>query len=104
MPLIGVVNGTGTLLNWKGLAYLDPTLALFLWRFRPVNAILLGVIFLQEGLRLVEPLPVALIIVLSFFTVSPKWQPISTGVLVTLLACKKKSRTMYVVNEMVSKY
>lgn len=72
MPLIGIVNGTGTLLTWKGLAYIDPTLALFLWRFRPVNAILLGVIFLQEGLMLVKPLPVALIIELSFFSVLPK--------------------------------
>lgn len=104
MALIGVVNGAGALLTWKGLAYLDPTIASFLWRFQPIMTILLGVIFLRERFMLVELFLVGLMITGAFLSISPKWQSISTGVVITLLACIINSVQMYLVKRKVSEY
>jgi len=104
MALIGVINGAGALLTWKGLAYLDPSIASFLWRFHPIITILLGVVFLQERFMLVELFPVGLMIVGAFFSLSPKWQSISTGVIITLFACTINSVQMYLVKIKVSEY
>jgi drug/metabolite transporter (DMT)-like permease len=95
--LTGALNGAGSLFTWKGLTYLDPSLAAFLWRFHPVLTIFLGVVLLRERFMAIELLPVVLMVAGAFFTVASSWEALSTGVIMTLLACLFNSFQMLVV-------
>jgi len=87
IALMGLATGAGMILGWAGLARLDPSFAAFLWRFQPVLAIMLGILFLGERLSLKEIAPVAVMIFGGCLSTIGRWDVVGLGTMLTLLAC-----------------
>ena len=98
---LGVATGAGMILGWSGLSLLDPAFASFIWRFSPVLIILLSVSLLGERLRLIEVLPMVLMVAGGALTTLGRWQIVGTGVVLTLLACAAVAVQMIVVKKIV---
>jgi len=86
MLALGIATGFGMVLAWKGLSYLDPAFASFLWRFFPVVTILSAVLFFEERLSKQEVLSMAIMLLGSLWSVAGRWETVGTGVLLTILA------------------
>lgn len=94
---LGLATGAGMVLGWSGLSLLDPSFASFLWRFSPVLIILLGVWLLGERLRMIEVLPIAVMVAGGALTTVGRWHIVGTGVVLTLLGCVAVAVQMLVV-------
>ena len=97
IAVLGVATGTGMILAWSGLSLLDPSFASFLWRFSPVLIIVLSVLFLNERLRLIEILPIAVMVLGGALTTFGRWHIVGQGVVLTLLGCVAVAVQMLVV-------
>jgi len=95
--ILGLATGTGMILAWSGLSLLDPSFASFLWRFSPVLIIALSVLFLNERLRLIEVLPIAVMVFGGALTTFGRWHIVGQGVVLTLLGCVAVAVQMLVV-------
>jgi drug/metabolite transporter (DMT)-like permease len=100
--ILGLATGSGMILAWSGLSLLDPSLASFLWRFSPVLIIILSVLILGERLRLIESLPIGIMVLGGAMTTIGRWHIIGTGVVLTLLGCVAVAVQMIVVKLNVS--
>ncbi len=98
---LGLATGAGMILGWSGLSSLDPAFASFIWRFSPVLIILLSVSVLGERLRLIEILPIVVMVAGGALTTIGRWQVVGTGVVLTLLACAAVAVQMLVVKKNV---
>ena len=97
IAILGLATGTGMVLAWSGLSVLDPSFASFLWRFSPVLIIVLSIFFLSERLRLIEVLPIAVMVFGGALTTFGRWHIVGKGVVLTLLGCVAVAVQMLVV-------
>jgi drug/metabolite transporter (DMT)-like permease len=95
--LLGLTTGSGMVLAWSGLSLLDPSFASFLWRFSPVLIIILSVFILGERLRLIEAVPIGIMVLGGAMTTYGRWHIVGTGVILTLLGCVAVAVQMLVV-------
>ncbi|MGD8979672.1 MAG: DMT family transporter [candidate division WOR-3 bacterium] len=95
--LLGLATGSGMVLAWSGLSLLDPSFASFLWRFSPVLIIILSVFILGERLRLIEAVPIGIMVLGGAMTTYGRWHIVGTGVILTLLGCVAVAVQMLVV-------
>ena len=95
--VLGLATGSGMILAWSGLSLLDPSLASFLWRFSPVLIIILSVFILGERLRLIEAVPIGIMVLGGAMTTFGRWHIVGTGVVLTLLGCVAVAVQMIVV-------
>lgn len=95
--VLGVATGSGMILAWSGLSLLDPSLASFLWRFSPVLIIILSVFILGERVRLIEAVPIGIMVLGGAMTTLGRWHIVGTGVVLTLLGCVAVAIQMIVV-------
>jgi drug/metabolite transporter (DMT)-like permease len=95
--VLGLATGSGMVLAWSGLSLLDPSFASFLWRFSPVLIIILSVFVLGERLRLIEAVPIGIMLLGGAMTTFGRWHIVGTGVLLTLLGCVAVAVQMLVV-------
>lgn len=85
--LFGLAAGVGMILNWAGLALLDPSFTSFLFRFVPVLVIFLGALLFRERLSSKEIAPAALMIVGGMLCTVGRWHIVATGMILILLSC-----------------
>ena len=97
IALLGVATGVGMILAWSGLSLLDPSFASFLWRFSPVLIIAFSVLFLGERLRLIEVVPIAVMLLGGVLTAFGRWHIVGKGVMLTLFGCVAVAVQMLVV-------
>jgi len=97
IAILGLATGAGMILGWSGLALLDPAFASFLWRFSPVLIILLSLFVLGERLRMIEVLPMAVMVAGGALTTLGRWHIVGPGVVLTLTACIAVAVQMLVV-------
>lgn len=82
---ICLCTGVGMVVLYEGIRRLDSSFVAFLARSFPVMVILLGVIFLKERLRLIEILPMVVMLVGGVVSVWGRWQEIGVGVMLVLV-------------------
>ena len=81
---ICLCTGVGMVILYEGIRLLDPSFTSFLARSFPVMVILLGVIFLKERLRLIEILPMVLMLLGGVVSVWGRWGEVGVGVVLVL--------------------
>lgn len=87
IALLGLATGAGMLLGWAGLARLDPSFTAFLWRFQPVLAIVMSMVFLGERFLYKEIIPISIMIFGSLLSTLGRWDIVGVGTILTLFAC-----------------
>jgi len=102
MAVMGLMIATADILAFAGLSLMDSSLFAFLMRFLPVLTILLGVLFLRERLKLLEIVPIALMVLGGSLDVLGKWNTVGTGTLLALLSCGASAGMMLLGKKMVA--
>jgi drug/metabolite transporter (DMT)-like permease len=101
--LLGLTTGAGMLLGWAGLARLDPSFTAFLWRFQPVLAIIMSIVFLGERFLYKEIIPIFIMIFGSLFSTMGRWNIVGVGTILTLFACIAAALQMLIAKAKVRK-